>query len=288
MSTETQKQQARACFENLRDDICTAFEAIENDYEGPKHSDKAAGTFEYTSWKRNDDRVENPGGGTMGVMKGRVFEKVGVNISTVHGIFSDEFRARIPGTEESAEFWASGISLVAHMQSPFVPPVHMNLRHISTRGKSWFGGGADLNPITENKDDTNAFHDALKKACDKHDPDYYETYKKACDDYFFIPHRNEHRGVGGIFVDYHDKKSFHEDLAFIQDIGNAFLDIYPRIVRTHMNKDWNDQDRYTQLVKRGRYVEFNLLYDRGTTFGLKTGGNTDAILMSMPPEVIWE
>lgn len=289
MSDVEKKEKARAYFKDLRTRICKRFEEIEDSYTGKQHKELEAGRFKFTDWQRPDEQAGKGGGGTMGVMKGRVFEKVGVNISTVHGFFSEDFRKRIPGTENDAAFWASGVSLVAHMRSPFVPAVHMNLRHIRTSGKSWFGGGADLNPTTqENPKDTEKFHAALKQACDKHDTTYYDTYKKACDDYFYLPHRKEHRGVGGLFVDYLDTKSWDKDFDFIQSIGETFLNIYPQIVHDHMNKDWTQADRHQQLVKRGRYVEFNLLYDRGTTFGLKTGGNTDAILMSMPPEAVWE
>lgn len=295
-TTDKNKEQASAHYKDLRDRICARFEALETHYAAntPTASchqdmnDIPVGRFNYTSWDREQDESGKRGGGTMGVMKGRVFEKVGVNISTVHGDFSDEFRAKIPGTQDSPKFWAAGISLVAHMRSPFVPPVHMNLRHISTAGKAWFGGGADLNPIYPNDDDTTVFHDAMKRACDKHNPDYYEIYKKACDDYFYIPHRKEHRGVGGLFVDYLDTGDWGTDFAFIKDIGEAFIDVFPQIVEEHMMKSWTPENRHHQKVRRGRYAEFNLLYDRGTIFGLKTGGKIDAILMSMPPEVIWE
>lgn len=278
MPDEVQRSRAKVWFESLRDRICAAFEALEEAHAGAATT--PAGRFERQPWDR-----PGGGGGVMAIMRGRVFEKVGVNVSTVWGEFGPEFRQQMRGAEGDGRFWASGISLVAHPCSPHVPPVHMNTRHIRT-SRHWFGGGADLNPIYPDATDTAAFHARLRTACDSYAPDAYERFKKWADEYFFLPHRGEARGVGGIFYDYLED-DFDRHLAFTQAVGEAFLDIYPRLVQRHMDRPWTDAERQHQLVRRGRYVEFNLLYDRGTQFGLKTGGNTEAILMSLPPAVAW-
>ena len=287
-----EKARAAAWFRELRDTIVAAFEELEESHaEGP-FAAAEPGRFEVRATSRTSEDGSDAGGGLMSVMRGgRVFEKVGVNISEVYGTLSQVAQASmaargVPGIEENPRFWASGISLVAHLHSPLVPAVHMNTRHIVT-AKSWFGGGGDLNPMYEVETDTADFHAAFKEACDRHDPEYFPKFKAWCDDYFMIKHRGKPRGVGGIFFDYVDSGDWEADFAFTQDVGRAFLDIYPRIAARHIDEPWTEEQRQHQLVKRGHYAEFNLLYDRGTQFGLKTGGNVEAILMSLPPVAAW-
>jgi coproporphyrinogen III oxidase len=284
MAEDTDRRDAAATwFAALRDRICAEFEAIEDEFA--IGTDTAGARFKRSDWQRSDG--DRPGGGgTTAVMKGRVFEKIGVNVSTVFGEFAPEFRGEIPGAAEDPRFWAAGISVVSHPCSPLVPAAHMNTRHIVTR-KAWFGGGADLTPIYPDEGATAAFHAALREACDAHEPEAYAKYKKWCDEYFFLPHRNEMRGAGGIFFDYLDGGDWARDFAFVRSVGEAFHAVYAGIVRARMRREWTAEQRRHQLVRRGRYVEFNLLYDRGTRFGLKTGGNVEAILMSLPPEAAW-
>jgi coproporphyrinogen III oxidase len=284
---EQRKARASAWFEELRDAVCAALERLEDEadptlYSGP------AGRFARTQWRRGDG---DEGGGSAALLRGRLFEKAGAHVSTVHGALSAEFAQQVRGAGNDRRFWASGVSVIVHPRNPHCPTVHLNTRHLVTT-EWWFGGGGDLTPLlnhqrTDDFADSAAFHAAFRNACGKHGADLYPRYKKWCDEYFFLAHRGEPRGIGGVFFDHHNSGDWEKDFAFVQDIGRTFVEIYPQLIRRRMNTPWTPAEREEQLVRRGRYVEFNLLYDRGTLFGLKTGGNIESILSSLPPEARW-
>ena len=279
---DSKKNIASSWFANLQNEICSSFEKIEKNQLNNNQNIN----FQKKKWERNGG-----GGGVISIMKGNVFEKVGVNISTVHGEFSEEFRSQIPGAEENGKFWASGISVVSHMCNPYVPAAHMNTRLLVTgegdKKKIWFGGGGDLTPIFEDEKASNLFHKNFKSSCEKYNTNYYPRFKHWCDEYFYLPHRKESRGVGGIFFDYLNSNNWDNDLSFVKDVGKTFLSSYLEIINSRIDNKFTKNERDEQLIRRGRYVEFNLLYDRGTIFGLKTGGNIEAVLMSLPPKVSW-
>lgn len=290
---DTHKSRAADWFRTLRNEIVAAFEALEDEQATGPFANQTAGRFEVSQTTRESTDGSDAGGGLMSVMRGgRVFEKVGVNISTVFGQLGERAQAAmaargVPGMKDDPRFWASGISLVAHMQNPHTPSVHMNTRMFWTPGAWWFGGGSDLNPCIEYDEDTAAFHATQKLHCDKHDADYYPRFKKWADEYFYVPHRNRARGVGGIFFDDHNSGDWEKDFAFTQDAGRAFLPAFLPVTRKRRNTVWDDADKNTQLIHRGLYAEYNLVYDRGTKFGLETGHNPDAVLMSLPPLAKW-
>ena len=292
LETEIDKKKtlAEEWFNELRDQICNNFTNIE--YNFRRNNVEKVSDLKFPVFKQNKWIRDGGGGGVISIMKGDVFEKVGVNISTVYGKFSEKFKSQIPGADKTGDFWASGISVVAHMNNPYIPAAHMNTRFLVTgldeNRKFWFGGGCDLTPMLPDNKAAILFHKKLKSMCNRYNKKYYKNYKQWCDDYFFLPHRNEARGVGGIFFDYLNTFEWDMDFNFVKDVGKTFLEAYSKIIDERVNQKFNDEEKNIQLVKRGRYVEFNLLYDRGTIFGLNTGGNPEAILMSLPPNVKWE